>query len=83
MKLLSTTNKQLANLERMAECAYLNGFDFDESKSPRLCARELIQDLRESIEHEMILARGRGIVATALHEVHEEGEHWVELRSTR
>lgn len=66
MKLLSTTNKQLATLERMVECAYLNGFDFDESKGPKKCAWELIQELRESIEHEMILARGRGIVATAL-----------------
>ena len=69
MKLLQTTNKQLAVLEQMVECAYLNGFHFDESKGPRLCARELIQDLRESIEQEMILARGRGIVAMAMTEV--------------
>ncbi len=66
MKLLSTTNKQLATLERMVECAYLNGFHFDESLGPKRCAADLIQELRESIEQEMILARGRGIVATAL-----------------
>ena len=62
MKLLSTTNKQLATLERMVECAYLNGFHFDENLGPKRCARDLIQELRESIEQEMIMARARGYI---------------------
>ena len=83
MKLLLTTRKQLETIERMVECAYLNGFDFDENLGPRLSARAFVERLRDSIEKEMILARGKGIVSTALNEVHEEGEHWIELRSTR
>ena len=65
-QMLFTTEQQLKQLERMVECAYLNGFDFDESKGPRFAAKVLINELRESIINEMILARGRGIVHTAL-----------------
>ena len=64
--MLFTTEQKLKQLERMVECAYLNGFDFDENKGPRFAAKVLINELRESIINEMILARGRGIVHTAL-----------------
>ena len=64
--MLFTTEQQLKQLERMVECAYLNGFDFDEQQGPKKCAQILVNALRESIHNEMILARGRGIVHTAL-----------------
>jgi hypothetical protein len=64
--MLFSTEQQLKQLERMVECAYLNGFAFDENKGPRFAAKVLINELRESIINEMILARGRGIVNTAL-----------------
>jgi hypothetical protein len=63
-KMMNSTEKQLQQLQRMVECAYLNGFDFKES--PRFDAQVLINELRTSIINEMILARGRGIVHTAL-----------------
>jgi hypothetical protein len=66
MKLLLSTRKQLDTVERMVECAYLNGFDFDENLGPRLSARAFVERLRHAIEQEMILARGKGVVATAL-----------------
>jgi hypothetical protein len=66
LEMLFTTEQQLKQLERMVECAYLNGFAFDENKGPRFAAKVLINELRESIINEMILARGRGIVNTAL-----------------
>jgi hypothetical protein len=65
-EMLFSTEQQLKQLERMVECAYLNGFAFDEDKGPRFAAKVLINELRESIINEMILARGRGIVNTAL-----------------
>jgi hypothetical protein len=66
MKLLSTTNKQLATLERMVECAYLNGFHFDENLGPKRCAIDLIQELRESIEQEIILAKHKNVIEAPL-----------------
>ena len=65
-KMMNDTEQKLKQLERMVECAYMNGFAFDEQQSPRKCAQILINSLREAIEHECILARGRGIVNTAL-----------------
>jgi hypothetical protein len=62
--MMNSTEKKLQQLQRMVECAYLNGFDFKES--PKFDAQILINDLREAIIQEMILARGRGIVHTAL-----------------
>jgi len=62
--MMHSTEKKLQQLQRMVECAYLNGFDFKES--PRFDAQVLINELREAIIQEMILARGRGIVNTAL-----------------
>lgn len=64
--MMNDTEKKLQQLERMVECAYLNGFDFDEQKGPRFSAINFINALRESIQNECILARGRGIVHTAL-----------------
>jgi len=64
--MMNDTEQKLKQLERMVECAYMNGFAFDEQQSPRKCAQILINSLREAIEHECILARGRGIVNTAL-----------------
>jgi hypothetical protein len=64
--MMHSTEKKLQQLQKMVECAYLNGFDFDEVKGPRFAAQVLINDLREAIINEMILARGRGVVHTAL-----------------
>ena len=64
--MMHSTEKKLQQLQRMVECAYLNGFDYDEDKGPRFAAQVLINELRTSIINEMILARGRGIVNTAL-----------------
>lgn len=51
------TEKKLKQLERMVECAYLNGFHFDESHTPRFAAQVLINDLRDAIINEMVSAR--------------------------
>jgi hypothetical protein len=51
------TEKKLKQLERMVECAYLNGFHFDESHTPRFAAQVLINDLRNAIINEMVSAR--------------------------
>ena len=64
--MLQDTKNLLKQLEPMIECAYLNGFHFNESYGPKQCAIILVQDLREAIEAECIIARGRGIVHTAL-----------------
>ena len=64
--MMHSTEKKLQQLQRMVECAYLNGFDFDEDKGPRFAAQVLINEMREAIINEMILARGRGVVHTAL-----------------
>jgi hypothetical protein len=64
--MMNSTEKKLQQLQRMVECAYLNGFDYDESKGPRFAAQVLINEMREAIIQEMILARGRGVVDTAL-----------------
>jgi len=62
--MMPSTEKKLQQIERMVECAYMNGFDFKET--PRFDAQVLINELRDAIIQEMILARGRGIVHTAL-----------------
>lgn len=62
--MMSETEKKLKQIQRMVECAYLNGFDFRES--PRFDAEVLINELRGLIIQETILARGRGVVHTAL-----------------
>jgi hypothetical protein len=64
--MMHSTEKKLQQLQRMAECAYLNGFHYDEGKGPRFAAQVLIDEMREAIIQEMILARGRGVVHTAL-----------------
>ncbi len=77
--MLQSTEKQLKQIQRMVECAYLNGFHFDETKGPKACAIELVHQLRESIVQEIVLARGRGVVAswaTALIE-HDEARGFV------
>jgi len=55
--MMHSTEKKLQQLQRMAECAYLNGFDFKES--PRFDAQVLINEMREAIIQEMILATAR------------------------
>jgi hypothetical protein len=55
--MLDETEKKLKQLERMVECAYLNGFHFDESHTPRFAAQVLINDLRSAIINEMLSAR--------------------------
>lgn len=62
--MMQSTEKKLQQIERMVECAYLNGFDFKEN--PRFDAKVLVNELRDAIIQEMILARGRGVVETAL-----------------
>lgn len=64
--MLHSTEKKLQQIERMVECAYLNGFDYDEDKGPRFAAKVFVNELRTAIINEMILARGRGVVHTAL-----------------
>ena len=51
------TEKKLKQLERMVECAYLNGFHYNESHTPRFAAQVLINDLRDAIINEMVSAR--------------------------
>jgi hypothetical protein len=51
------TEKKLKQLERMVECAYLNGFHYNESYTPRFAAQALINDLRNAIINEMVSAR--------------------------
>jgi hypothetical protein len=51
------TEKKLKQLERMVECAYLNGFHYNESHTPRFAAQVLINDLRNAIINEMVSAR--------------------------
>jgi hypothetical protein len=51
------TEKKLKQLERMVECAYLNGFHYDESHTPKFAAQVLINDLRDAIINEMVSAR--------------------------
>jgi hypothetical protein len=51
------TEKKLKQLERMVECAYLNGFHFDEAHTPKFAAQVLINDLRNAIINEMLSAR--------------------------
>ena len=63
---MNSTEKKLQQIQKMVECAYLNGFDYDEDKGPRFAAQCLVNELREAIIQEMILARGRGVVNTAL-----------------
>jgi len=62
--MMNETEKKLKQLQLMVECAYLNGFDFKET--PRFDAEVLINEMRSLIIQEMILARGRGVVHTAL-----------------
>lgn len=64
--MLPSTEKKLQQIERMVEAAYEIGFAYDEDKGPRFAARVLVNELRDAIIQEMILARGRGIVHTAL-----------------
>jgi hypothetical protein len=64
--MMHSTEKKLQQIQRMVECAYLNGFDFDENKGPKFAAQVLVNELREAIIQEMILSRGRGIVHTSL-----------------
>ena len=64
--MMHSTEKKLQQIERMVEAAYLAGFDYDEDKGPRFAAKILVNELREAIIQEMILARGRGVVHTAL-----------------
>ena len=51
------TEKKLKQLERMVECAYLNGFHYNESHTPKFAAQVLINDLRNAIIIEMVSAR--------------------------
>jgi hypothetical protein len=51
------TEKKLKQLERMVECAYLNGFHYNESHTPKFAAQVLINDLRNAIINEMVSAR--------------------------
>jgi hypothetical protein len=51
------TEKKLKQLERMVECAYLNGFHYNESHTPKFAAQVLINDMRNAIIDEMISAR--------------------------
>ena len=51
------TEKKLKQLERMVECAYLNGFHYNESHTPKFAAQALINDLRNAIIIEMVSAR--------------------------
>ena len=64
--MLPSTEKKLQQIERMVEAAYFAGFDYDEEKGPRFAAKVLVNELRDAIIQEMILARGRGVVHTAL-----------------
>jgi hypothetical protein len=68
IKMMNATEKKLKQLERMVECAYFSGFDFDEERhhTPKFAAQVLVNELRDLIIQEMILARGRGVVHTAL-----------------
>ena len=51
------TEKKLKQLERMVECAYLNGFHYNESHTPRFAAQVLINEMRSAIINEMLSAR--------------------------
>jgi hypothetical protein len=61
--MLQDTKNLLQKLQPMIECAYLNGFHFNESFSPRQNAKDLIKELQELIESECIIARRRGIIS--------------------
>jgi|APGre2960657505_1045072.scaffolds.fasta_scaffold246751_2 hypothetical protein len=61
--MLQDTKNLLQKLQPMIECAYLNGFNFNESFSPRQNAKDLIKELQELIESECIIARRRGIIS--------------------
>ena len=64
--MMHSTEKKLQQIERMVEAAYIAGFDYDEDKGPRFAAKVFVNELRDAIIQEMILARGRGVVHTAL-----------------
>jgi hypothetical protein len=61
--MLQDTKNLLQKLQPMIECAYLNGFNFNESFSPRQNAKDLIKELQELIESECIIARRRGVIS--------------------
>ena len=61
--MLQDTKNLLQKLQPMIECAYLNGFHFNESFSPKQGSKDLITELQELIESECIIARRRGVIS--------------------
>ena len=59
IKMFDNTEKLLRQIERMVECAYFSGFDFDEERhhTPKFAAQVLVNELRNAIIDEKVSAR--------------------------
>jgi len=64
--MLNETENKLRIIQNAVQFAYTKGYGHDEQMGPRFCAAKLVFELREAIIQECILARGRGVVDTAL-----------------